>query len=74
LACAAEVDVGVVEAGHYEGVVEVAEFGLRACELFDFGVGADGEDFVSGEGYGGDDLGFGFFEALAREYGAVVED
>ena len=50
----ADVGVGVVEAGHREGAVEVDDLGLGAFEFEDFGVGAGGEDFSVGDGEGGD--------------------
>ena len=46
--------VGVVEAGHREGTVEVDDLGFRALELEDFGIGARREDFSVGDGEGSD--------------------
>ncbi len=50
----ADVGVGVVEAGHGEGALEVDDLRLRALEFEDVGVGARGEDFSVGDGEGGD--------------------
>ncbi len=74
----ADVGVGVVEAGHGEGSVEVDDLGLRAFEFEDFGVGAGGDDFSFGDGEGCD-FGWGgggvvCAEVGAGEYVAVDED
>ena len=65
----ADVGVGVVEAGHGEGAVEVDDLGLGAFEFQEVGVGAGGEDFSVGDGDGGD-LGGGCGGVVWAEVGA----
>ena len=47
-----DVDVGVVEAGEQEAAVEVYDFVRRKGQLEHGFGGADGEDFISTDGYG----------------------
>ena len=65
----ADVGVGVVEAGHGEGAVEVDDLGLRAFEFEEGGVVAGGEDFSVGDGEGGDPGG-GWRGVVVAEVGA----
>ena len=65
----ADVGVGVVEAGHGEGAVEVDDLGLGAFEFQDGGVGACGEDFSVGDGDRGD-FGWGCGGVVGAEVGA----
>ena len=55
----ADVGMGVVEAGHGEGAVEVDDPGLGSLELEQVGVGACGGDFSVGDGECGDFCGGG---------------
>ena len=70
--------MGVVEAGHGEGAVEVDDLGVGGFELQDFGVGADGEDGAIAGGDGSDASGRGIGvrrpEMRASEDVAVDED
>ena len=72
LAGGGDVGMGVVEAGHDEGAVEVDDRSLRGAELVGFGT--DGEDAAVGDGEGGDDLGIGVAEMGAGEDLAVGVD
>jgi len=65
----ADVGVGVVEAGHREGSVQIDDCGFGAFELQDLGVGACGYDFSVGDGEGGD-LGGGCGGVAGPEVGA----
>ncbi len=73
----ADVRVGVVDAGHREGAVQVDDLSLRAFELQDLGVSACGYDFSVGYGQGGD-FGWGRGGVGGAEVGAgedvAVED
>lgn len=53
------VGVGIVEAGHCEGVVQVDDAGLRGLQFEDLGIGAGGEDLSFGDGQGLDFCGGG---------------
>ncbi len=65
----ADVGVGVVEAGHGEGAVEVDDLGFRAFELEDGRVFACCDDFSFDDGQGGD-FGWGGGWVVLAEVGA----
>src|SRR5215469_10379257 len=54
LAGSCDVGVGVNEAGHYEGAVEIDDFCLRGLELEEVCVGACCDDLSACDGHGGD--------------------